>query len=175
MSHDRPTEPEPGTASALPGGTPAGRVDDFPTGHTPGGHRRHSPGGHRTDGADGHQGEDLAALLERLLEASAGRTQKDLATAAGISYPTLNAWMNRTRGTSRIDPEKLRAMVEVFRRWGVRTSPREFFAAVGRPVPGPTGDEREARLLRLYRQLPESRQRALIKDAEAMLQLSRTI
>ncbi|MFJ3666738.1 helix-turn-helix domain-containing protein [Streptomyces sp. NPDC090106] len=117
--------------------------------------------------------EDLAALIERLLAQVPDRTQKDLAAGAGISYPTLNAWMNRTRGTSRIDPEKLRGLVEVFRRWGVRTTPREFFEAVGRPVPGPSGDEREARLLKLYRQLPESRQRALLKDAEAMLQISR--
>ncbi|MGW6296596.1 helix-turn-helix domain-containing protein [Streptomyces sp. NPDC055058] len=118
-------------------------------------------------------GEDLAALLERLLAQSPGRSQKDLAREAGISYQTLNAWMNRTRGTSRISPERLRAMVEVFRRWGVRTTPKEFFEAVGRPVPGPGRDEREARLLKLYRQLPEARQRALIKDAEAMLQVSR--
>ncbi|MFI9834433.1 helix-turn-helix domain-containing protein [Streptomyces sp. NPDC051913] len=117
--------------------------------------------------------EDLAALLERLLAQVPGRTQKDLAAETGISYPTLNAWMNRTRGTSRIDPEKLRVMVEAFRRWGVRTTPKEFFEAVGRPVPGPSGDEREARLLKLYRQLPEARQRALLKDAEAMLQVSR--
>ncbi|MER5600894.1 helix-turn-helix domain-containing protein [Streptomyces sp. NPDC002265] len=116
---------------------------------------------------------DLATLLERLLSQAPGKTQKDLASEAGISYPTLNAWMNRTRGTSRIDPEKLRAMVDVFRRWGVRTTPREFFEAVGRPAPGPSGDEREARLLKLYRQLPEARQRALLKDAEAMLQVSR--
>ncbi|XUL91479.1 helix-turn-helix domain-containing protein [Streptomyces galilaeus] len=119
------------------------------------------------------QDVDLTALLERLLAQVPGKTQKDLASAAGISYPTLNAWMNRTRGTSRIDPEKLRAMVEVFRGWGVRTTPREFFEAVGRPAPGPSADEREARLLKLYRQLPEARQRALIKDAEAMLQVSR--
>ncbi|MFJ2238938.1 helix-turn-helix domain-containing protein [Streptomyces sp. NPDC087859] len=129
------------------------------------------------DPAPGHdparRDEDLAALLEKLLARAPGKTQKDLASEAGISYPTLNAWMNRTRGTSRIDPEKLRAMVEVFRRWGVRTTPKEFFEAVGRPVPGPSGDEREARLLNLYRQLPESRQRALLKDAEAMLQVTR--
>src|SRR5688572_25810937 len=98
-----------------------------------------------------HQGEDLAALLQRLLDQSQGKNQKDLATAAGISYQTLNAWMNRTRGTSRIDPDTLRSMVDVFRRWGVKTTPREFFEAVGRPVPGPTNEEREARLLRIYR------------------------
>ncbi|MER7572741.1 helix-turn-helix transcriptional regulator [Streptomyces sp. NPDC126514] len=119
------------------------------------------------------QGEDLAALLERLLARVPERTQKELAAEAGIPYPTLNAWVNRTRGTSRIDPEKLRAMVEVFRHWGVRTTPKEFFEAVGRPVPGPSEDEREARLLKLYRQLPEARQRALLKDAEAMVQVSR--
>ncbi|CAL9421637.1 helix-turn-helix domain-containing protein [Streptomyces sp. SID8376] len=130
-----------------------------------------SPG--TAEGGPESPGEDLAALLERLLALPQSGTQKDLAREAGISYPTLNAWMNRTRGTSRIPPEKLRAMVEVFRRWGVRTTPKEFFEAVGRPVPGPSRDEREARLLKLYRQLPEARQRALIKDAEAMLQVSR--
>ncbi|MEU1195734.1 MULTISPECIES: helix-turn-helix domain-containing protein [Streptomyces] len=135
----------------------------------------HQPGEPGSGEGVAHGGEDLAALLERLLAQVPDRTQKDLAEQAGISYPTLNAWMNRTRGTSRIDPEKLRAMVEVFRRWGVKTTPREFFATVGRPVPGPSGDEREAQLLKLYRQLPESRQRALVKNAEAMLQLSRVI
>ncbi|CAL9406872.1 helix-turn-helix domain-containing protein [Streptomyces sp. enrichment culture] len=135
---------------------------------------RETPPSPSAAGDDQEQpGEDLAALLERLLAQAPGRSQKDLAREAGISYQTLNAWMNRTRGTSRIPPERLRAMVEVFRRWGVRTTPKEFFEAVGRPVPGPGRDEREARLLKLYRQLPEARQRALIKDAEAMLQVSR--
>ncbi|MEU9915876.1 helix-turn-helix transcriptional regulator [Streptomyces sp. NPDC051001] len=101
-------------------------------------------------------------MLEKLLARAPGKTQKDLASEAGISYPTLNAWMNRTRGPSRIDPEKLRAMVEVFRRWGVRTTPKEFFEAVGRPVPGPSGDEREAWLLKL-------------KDAEANMPKAFTI
>lgn len=117
------------------------------------------------------EGEDLAALLERLLAQVPDRTQKGLAEEAGISYQTLNAWMNRTRGTSRIDPEKLRALVDAFRKWGVQTSPREFFAAVGRPAPGPTDSEREARLLQLYRQLPETKQRLLVDDAEIMLRI----
>ncbi|WP_328425929.1 helix-turn-helix domain-containing protein [Streptomyces sp. NBC_00443] len=117
-------------------------------------------------------GEDLAALLERLLAQAPDRTQKGLAEEAGISYQTLNAWMNRTRGTSRIDPEKLRAMVDVFRRWGVDTNIREFHQAVGRPAPGPTDRERESRLLRLYRQLPEEKQRLLVEDAEVMLKIT---
>lgn len=119
-----------------------------------------------------HAGEDLAALLERLLTHAPGKTQKGLAEEAGISYQTLNAWMNRTRGTSRIDPERLRSMVDVFRKWGVDTNIREFHQAVGRPAPGPSGTERENRLLKLYRQLPEDKQRLLVEDAEIMLRIT---
>jgi hypothetical protein len=119
-----------------------------------------------------HEGEDLAALLARLLDEIPGKTQKDLATEAGIPYPTLNAWMNRTRGTSRIDTDLLRSMVDVLRRWGASVTPREMFAAVGRPVPGNSRDEREVRLLRLYRQLPDSQQRDAIKYVEALLQIT---
>jgi transcriptional regulator with XRE-family HTH domain len=119
-----------------------------------------------------HQGEDLAALLDRLLT-TADKTQKELAAAAGLKYPTLNAWMNRTRGTSRIDPDDLRRMVDVFRSWGVETTPREFFESVGRQVPGPTDQEREARLLKIYRSLPARQQRSLIEIAEGMSSASR--
>ncbi|MEU1152661.1 helix-turn-helix transcriptional regulator [Streptomyces sp. NPDC005918] len=110
---------------------------------------------------------DLAALLERLL-AEADRTQKELAEASGIKYPTLNAWMNRTRGTSRINPDHLRKMAQVLRRWGAQVTPREVFEAAGRVVPGPTDEEREARLLRIYRALPARQQRSLIGIAEDM-------
>lgn len=110
---------------------------------------------------------DLAALLERLLD-EADRTQKDLAEASDIKYPTLNAWMNRTRGTSRIAPEHLRKMATVLRGWGAEVTPREMFEAAGRAVPGPTDAEREARLLRIYRTLPARQQRSLIGIAEDM-------
>lgn len=119
------------------------------------------------------RGEDLAALLSRLLDQTDGKNQKDLAAAAGIPYATVNAWMNRTRGTSRIDPDKLRALREAFRSWGVAVKVSDLFAAVGRPVPGPSDAEREARLLTLYRQLPVEKQRDLVRDAEAMLRISR--
>jgi len=119
------------------------------------------------------KGEDLAALLGRLLAEVPGKTQKDLATEAGIRYPTLNAWMNRTRGTSRIDPDALRKLVATFRKWGVEVTPKEMFESTGRPVPGPTGDEREARLLQIYRQLSADKQRDLVRDAEAMARISR--
>ena len=116
-----------------------------------------------------HRSEDLAALLERLLQQAPDRTQKDLAGAAGISYPTLNAWMNRTRGTSRVAPDTLRSLVDAFRAWGVAVTPKEMFEAAGRPVPGRADEEREGRLLAVYRQLPESKQRDLLKFADAML------
>ncbi|MFI0530263.1 helix-turn-helix domain-containing protein [Streptomyces scabiei] len=119
-----------------------------------------------------HEGEDLAALLARLLDQAPGKTQKDLATEAEIKYPTLNAWMNRTRGTSQIDTDLLRSLVSVFRRWGVDVTPAEMFAAVGRPVPGKSRDEREARMLRIYRQLPDDRQRDAVKYVEALLQIA---
>lgn len=115
-------------------------------------------------------GEDLAALLARLLEETGDKTQKELATAAGIKYPTLNAWMNRTRGTSRINPDDLRAIGNIMRSWGVEVSPRQLFEAAGKPVPGPSDQEREQRLLEIYRALPTSSQRALIQTAEAMRQ-----
>ncbi|MFJ2292155.1 transcriptional regulator [Streptomyces sp. NPDC087894] len=118
-------------------------------------------------------GEDLAALLARLLEETGDHTQKDLAVAAGIRYPTLNAWMNRTRGTSRINPDDLRALTNILRGWGAEVTPRQLFEAAGRPVPGPTDEEREQRLLEIYRQLPSKSQRALIQTGEAMLTASR--
>ncbi|MEE4493520.1 helix-turn-helix domain-containing protein [Streptomyces sp. BE230] len=112
-------------------------------------------------------GEDLAAILTRLLEET-GRTQKELAAEAGIKYPTLNAWVNRTRGTSRIDAEDLRSMTNVLRLWRADVTPAQLFRAAGRRVPGPTTEEREQRLLNIYRDLPTEGQRALIQAAEAM-------
>ncbi|WP_234313284.1 MULTISPECIES: helix-turn-helix domain-containing protein [Streptomyces] len=118
-------------------------------------------------------GEDLAALLTRLLEEAGGKSQKDLADASGVKHPTLNHWIKRTRGTSRIPPESLRAIGSVFRGWGVEVTPRELFEAAGRPVPGQADEERERRLLDIYRQLPTKAQRALIQSAEAMLAAAR--
>ncbi|MGW7196602.1 helix-turn-helix domain-containing protein [Streptomyces chryseus] len=113
------------------------------------------------------QGEDLAAILTRLLEET-GKNQKDLAAEAGVPYATLNAWMIRTRGTSRVTPETLRALTEALRKFGARVTPKQIFESAGRQVPGPTDKEREERLLRIYRALPAKSQRALIQSAEAM-------
>ncbi|MFS4107521.1 transcriptional regulator [Streptomyces sp. PD-S100-1] len=134
---------------------------------------QHHPGEQGPAEAPATNGEDLAALLTRLLDQAPGKTQKDLAAAAGIKYVTLNAWMNRTRGTTRIESSVLWALIDAFRGWGVELTPRDFFNAVGRPVPGPTNEEREQRLLRLYRDLPEDKQRDLVRDAEMMVRISR--
>ncbi|WP_445524745.1 helix-turn-helix domain-containing protein [Streptomyces cyslabdanicus] len=132
-------------------------------------HQNH-PGAHDAEDLT-PAGEDLAALLERLLSQAKGKTQKNLADESGVTYQTLNAWMNRTRGTSRIDPDRLRALAGAFREWGVETSVREFFEAVGRPAPGRLSEERESRLLKLYRQLPPDKQRLLVEDAEIMTKI----
>lgn len=117
--------------------------------------------------AEASSPEDLAALVTRLLE-EVGEKQKHLAEAANVSYPTLNAWMNRTRGTSRIDPDVLRAITSALRGFGAKVTVREVFEAAGRAVPGPTDKEREERLLRVWRRLPKESQRALIQTAEAL-------
>ncbi|MFG2963529.1 helix-turn-helix domain-containing protein [Streptomyces sp. NPDC048288] len=134
---------------------------------------QNDPGEHPAE-APASQGEDLAALLGRLTEKRPGRTPKDLAAEAGIPYATLNAWMRRTRGTSRVGSDVLRDLVRVLRDdWGKDVTPAQMFAAVGRAVPGGGDAEREARLLRIYRELPVERQRDVVRYAEAQLTVSR--
>ncbi|MEU1141836.1 helix-turn-helix transcriptional regulator [Streptomyces sp. NPDC005885] len=134
---------------------------------------RNDPGEQSAE-APASQGEDLAALLERLLQERSDKSQKDLATESGIKYPTLNAWLNRTRGTRRVPDETLRALVTTFRSWGVEVTPKEMFDAVGRAVPGGADEERESRLLKVFRQLPVDRQRDVVRYASAQLTVSRT-
>lgn len=126
----------------------------------------------RLAGDSAPTGEDLAALLLRLL-GEVQRDQKELATAAEIGYTRLNMWLTRKRGTSRVDPDELRRLAHALRAWGAKVTPKQVFEAAGRPVPGPSGDEREARLLRLYRQLPDDKQRDVVKYAEALLSVVR--
>lgn len=113
------------------------------------------------------EGEDLAALLSRVLEET-GREQKELASEAGITYTRLNSWITRARGTTRIHPDDLRAIGVILRRWGGEVTTADLLRAVGRPVPGPTDEEREKRLLDIYRQLPARGQRALIEHADLL-------
>ncbi|MFD4787860.1 helix-turn-helix domain-containing protein [Streptomyces sp. NPDC058459] len=133
---------------------------------------QNNPGEQGPAEAPAGRGEDLAALLTRVLS-EADITQKQLATDAGVPYATLNAWIKRTRGTSRVEAETLRTIASVLNRRGVELTPREVFNAAGRAVPGRSDEEREQHLLKLYRQLPEDKQRDLVRYAEAALSLSR--
>ncbi|MDH6111948.1 hypothetical protein P3T36_006869 [Kitasatospora sp. MAP12-15] len=113
--------------------------------------------------------EDLSALLVRAL-AEVGRNQSWLAKETSIPLPTINAWVKRTRGgEGRIDPDRLRLIANVLP--GVTVA--EIFEAAGRRVPGPLDEERERKLLRLYRALPTASQRMLVEQAEMLAKVAR--
>ncbi|MEU6222294.1 transcriptional regulator [Streptomyces sp. NPDC047042] len=135
---------------------------------------QHGPGEQGPAEDPAHEGEDLAALLQRLVEEKPDKTPKDLAVESGVPYATLNAWMRRTRGTSKIKSETLRDLVRVLRdAWGLSVTPAEVFASVGRAVPGGSDKARESRLLRVYRELPVDKQRDVLRYADALLTVSR--
>lgn len=112
------------------------------------------------------EGENLAALIKRSL-GDAGRTQSWLAQESGIPLATINAWWTGRRTTG--DPDRLRALAEVLP--GVTVA--EVFAAGGRRAPAALDEERERKLLRLYRELPVDQQRMLVQQAELLAKMSR--
>ncbi len=116
---------------------------------------------------------DLATLLVRELTAL-DLTQKQLAAEAKIPYPTLNAWINRTRGTSRVQPETIDELADALQRLGSRIDSATLHAAAGQPVPGPTDKDLEARLLTAYRTLASPGQLAVIQLTEAIVRESRS-
>ncbi|MFI2033675.1 helix-turn-helix domain-containing protein [Streptomyces bottropensis] len=118
------------------------------------------------------KGEDLAAIVLRLL-AETEHTQRELSDATGIKYTRLNMWLTGKRGTSRVETDELRSLADAFTRWGANFTPKQIFEASGRPVPGRASEEREARLLKIYRALPDAQQRDVVKYAEAMAAVSR--
>jgi transcriptional regulator with XRE-family HTH domain len=114
------------------------------------------------------EGEDVAALIARRL-AETGMSQRTLSDKSEIPYSTLNAWITRRRGGGGgIDPGHLRKLAEI-----LDVTVREMFAANGRQVPGDLDREREAKLLRIFRNLTTEGQRALIGMAEALDKSSR--
>lgn len=107
--------------------------------------------------------DDVAALIARGLTRK-GMTQKELATVTGIPYSTLNAWATRRRGRGGgIKPEHLRKLAE-----HLDFTAKEMFEANGRQVPGDLNEEREAEMLRAYRNLSTEGQRALIQTAKVL-------
>jgi transcriptional regulator with XRE-family HTH domain len=122
-----------------------------------------------TDKRDGAV-EDLAALIKRVMD-ERGLTQKAIAEASGIPVATLSAWVTRRRGTAgRIDGSVLRRLAEAL---GV--TPRDVFEAAGRRPPADLDAAREEKLLRLYRDMSVSGQRALIETAEALSRVPRAV
>ncbi|MDT0567863.1 helix-turn-helix domain-containing protein [Streptomyces sp. DSM 3412] len=118
------------------------------------------------------KGEDLAALLLRLLPETQ-HTQKELATATGIKYTRLNQWLTGKRGTTRVETDELHRIADALAQWGADVTRKQIFEASGRPVPGRASEEREARLLKIYRALPDAQQRDVVKYAEAMAAVTR--
>lgn len=117
-------------------------------------------------------GEDLAAILLRLLSET-DHTQKELADATGIKYTRLNMWLTGKRGTTRVETDELHSLTDALARWGADVTRKQIFEASGRPVPGRASEEREKRLLKIYRALPDDKQRDVVKYAEAMEAVSR--
>ncbi|MET7679359.1 transcriptional regulator [Streptomyces sp. NPDC005423] len=126
--------------------------------------RQNHPGEHPAE-EPAPRGENLGELLTRHLHA-VDRAPKELAEVAAVPYATLYAWLNGSRGTSRVPPERLRALASTLRSWGSSVTPREIFEAAGRPVPGPSDEEREQHLIKVFRRLGAKQQRTLIKVAE---------
>lgn len=106
----------------------------------------------------------------RVIDENPGLTQKAIADCSGIPYQTVNAWVKRRRGGGgKIDPDTLRALQKCL----PRTTVADVFAAAGRRTPADLDSEREAKLLRIYRNLPVASQRALVQTAEAFEQSAR--
>lgn len=110
--------------------------------------------------------ETLSSMLSRAFAEHPELTQKSVAERAGIPIQTLNAWTLGTRGTGgRINSDVLRALANAL--------PSEYTVArvhkaAGRRVPADLNQERELKLLGVYRELTEKQQRALVDIADVL-------
>lgn len=100
--------------------------------------------------------EDLAQLLARL-KSEYDVNESEIARRIGVAPATVNAWVNRKRGTGRgPNREKLRALASAFPKF----SEAEIFKAAGRKAPGPLSPDAQQRLLHLFGELTAEQQRA---------------
>ncbi|MGD1219961.1 XRE family transcriptional regulator [Streptomyces krungchingensis] len=120
--------------------------------------------------ADQERTEDLAQLLARLKD-TYGVNNSEIARRIGVAPATVNAWVNRQRGTGR-GPRRaaLQALAEQFPKF----TAEEIFAAAGRETPGPLSPESEERILELWRGLTEEQQRAKEVEMRALGEMNRT-
>lgn len=103
-----------------------------------------------------HEGqhEDFADLLNRL-KSTYDVNESEIARAINVAPATVNAWVNRKRGTGRGPrPDTLRALSAAYPKFTVA----EIFASTGRKAPGPLAPEAEARLMELFRELTPEQQ-----------------
>lgn len=99
--------------------------------------------------------EDFAQLLARL-KSTYGVNESEIARAIGAAPATVNAWVNRKRGTGRgPHPDKLRALAAAFPKF----TEQEIFEAAGRKTPGPLSPDAEERILEMFRGLTEEQQK----------------
>lgn len=116
------------------------------------------------------KGEDLAALILRVIDENPGLSQKAIAEKSGIPLATINAWVTRRRGTSgRIDPDTLRKLATVL----PKTTVAQVFNATGRRAPAHLDEEREKKMLRLWRAMDAQQQRTILDMAEVMVRQPR--
>lgn len=113
---------------------------------------------------------DLAQLLA-LIKDAYGVTETAIARRIGVAPSTVNAWVNRTRGTGRgPNADKLRALAEAFPQF----SEDVVFAAAGRTSPGPLSPDAEERIIALWRGLTADQQRAKEIEMRALGEANRT-
>lgn len=118
---------------------------------------------------DQERTEDLAQLLARI-KSEHDVNESEIARRIGVAPATVNAWVNRKRGTGRGPAQKnLEALAREF-----RLDREEVFRAARRESPGPLSPEAEARILELYRGLTEEQQRAKEIEMRALNEMNRT-
>ncbi|MBA4865981.1 helix-turn-helix transcriptional regulator [Streptomyces sp. PSKA54] len=119
---------------------------------------------------DEERTEDLAQLLARL-KSEYDVNESEIARRIGVAPATVNAWVNRKRGTGRgPNPEKLRKLAAAFPKF----SEAQIFAAAGRKSPGPLSPEDEADLLELFRGLTKEQQDMMKIQARALRDSNQT-
>ncbi|MCQ6250856.1 helix-turn-helix domain-containing protein [Streptomyces malaysiensis] len=113
---------------------------------------------------DEERTEDLAQLLARL-KSEYDVNESEIARRIGVAPATVNAWVNRKRGTGRgPNPVKLRALAQAFPKF----TEAQIFAAAGRKAPGPLSPEDEEDLLKLFGRLTKEQQEMLKIQARAL-------
>ncbi|MEV7470450.1 XRE family transcriptional regulator [Streptomyces kronopolitis] len=110
--------------------------------------------------------EDLAQLIKRLKD-HYQVNESEIARRIGAAPATVNAWVNRKRGTGRgPNVEKLRALAREFPAF----TEDQIFAAAGRKTPGPLSPDAEERILALYRGLTAEQQEMKEVEMRALVE-----